>query len=312
MRADNSILSSVAACSTQAILKYHHHLTLPTDRVELQAGRAIHAGLAVLFSGGTREAALKAFVSAYPQAWADSLVPADDRYAFLNVYRILDHWITTHPLHQLPFDLLGSEFVEVGFAQELDEAGEFTLVGLLDALGRDRDVGACHVIDVKSTGRIAGQWEKKWRIASQISGYVWGAALEWQTPIVGAFIVAIEIAKLPTSDRKCKEHGVPYSECSLLHASSVILPVQRTPQQIETWKVNVLLLAKRWRRLLETYPTLDHLEFVPMEGMFHNECQWCAFMDFCTMGRPVHLIGANFVEERWEPFPGAFDETTTS
>lgn len=62
---DNSTLKSVAACSTQALMRYGLHWTADEQSNPLLAGTAVHAALECWFKGGSADAALKVFHERY-------------------------------------------------------------------------------------------------------------------------------------------------------------------------------------------------------------------------------------------------------
>ena len=125
------------------------------------------------------------------------------------------------------------------------------------------------------------------------------------TPVVGAFLNAVEFSKLPSSERKCDKHRVVYAECGHLHATMEMVSVTRTPEVLDAWRQNAIMLAKRYRRMKRAFPALDYVEFVPQEGTFNNACRFCAFGDWCRSGRPLGFVEANFAIEPWEPYERA-------
>jgi hypothetical protein len=65
---DNSTLKSVAACSTQALMRYGLHWTAAEQSAPLAAGTAVHAALERWFRGGMEQDALKIFEESYATA----------------------------------------------------------------------------------------------------------------------------------------------------------------------------------------------------------------------------------------------------
>jgi hypothetical protein len=138
-----------------------------------------------------------------------------------------------------------------------------------------------------------------------VTGYLWGLREVTGLPYVGAFINAINIKKIPESNRRCSDHGTPYSECGLMHAEMELFPVSRTPQQIEAWRVNAIALARRYRARLERVHTAADLPMVPMEGQFAQGggvCRQCMAADFCALGRPAAFVDSMFERAGvWDP-----------
>src|SRR5258708_533070 len=162
---DNSTLTAMATCPTQAALRYVLGLTMDEDRGPLVAGRMAHAILAEYPAGATVDEALRhAEVVAYLE-WATASVEANDRLSGENVTKIMRRWMETHPVSGLPFTVQ-PELVEVGFAVPLDD--DVIFVGRMDALARDSS-GAWYVIEHKTTGWLNEQWRKRFKTSGQIT-----------------------------------------------------------------------------------------------------------------------------------------------
>lgn len=292
---DNSTLAAFARCSSEAALRYGYGYTTVEERAPLKAGTAGHAAMAVWLTGGSKDDAMAAFAASY-QAWAGENVAPGDRLGYENTSAILSAWFESHPLHAFPFR---TQYAEIGFTLPLDDAGEIVFCGRMDGLVKTLDRTGLYVLENKFPGRINEQFLKQFRMGSQVSGYVWGAQQHFRQPVLGAYVNAVEFSKLPNDPvRKCAKHGVVYAECSALHVNSDLRIVERTPEQLESWRVWALTLARRYRRMLQRYPTLEHIEFVPQEGQFTLTCTWCGFHDFCRTGRQQHGM---IQYEPWEP-----------
>ena len=46
---------------------------------------------------------------------------------------------------------------------------------------------------------------------------------------------------------------------------------------------------------------LEGVVNVSMQGRFNEGCTFCAFKDFCRLGRPTRKPKAFFVEDKWDP-----------
>lgn len=302
---DNSMLSTVAECSTEAVLRHVLQYDSREETAHLKAGSAIHEALRVWFEGGSLVDALQKFSEDYEE-WASENNP-EERLSHSNVKIILQNWLETHPVNSFPFRPV-KELVEVGFSYPLDDYGEFVLVGRIDLGVYDLREDAMFVVDHKTTGSINQYWAKQFRLASGLSGYMW-ALQQYLTQgnVVGAYINAIQLSKLPSDPtRKCKDHAVPYVECGPLHAKAELLgPFYRTPAQIAEWRRTAIFLAKKYKALLEMYGDPSKLSKVRMQGMFNGACRFCAFYDFCQQARDVKFIDSLLVKNKWEPFEGA-------
>lgn len=302
--ADNSILRTVARCSTEAVLRHHHGLTSPEEKAAMKAGTVFHHVSEHFFkTQGLDIGGSLAIFDAEYIPWADPIVPSDDRLAWPNVRTIIEQWMLMR-VNLLPFQWPHPDLIEIGFAIELTD--DITFVGRLDGLVKDTQTDSWYVLENKSTGRISSMWRTGYRSDSQVSGYIYAASLHLGTPVVGAFINAIEFSKVPSDPkRKCKAHGVVYKECGPSHTVSDIFNVARTPQALDEWKREAINLATRYEALRDRFPTLADIGNVPVEGKFSGACTYCQFREFCAFGKPLHQVSTMLVEDRWEPYTHA-------
>jgi len=296
---DNSVLYAVATCDTKAVLRHVLGYTSVEESAKRKAGEAGHAALAAFFRGATSREAMIVFREGY-KWWADCNVEAHDRLAYENCAAVLRGWFDTRT-KTLPFTPI-PKFVEIGFKVPLDDNGEFAFIGRMDDIGESKDGSGLYIVDHKFTGRISSEWTKQFQTDSAITGYIWAAAKIAKQPVIGAFINAIEFSKVPTSDRKCKEHGVLYSECGVYHANFDIQVMVRSKQQTEHWRQSAISLAKTYKTLKETFPTVKHADLPSMQGLFNRACTWCEFSGFCGGGRQPHALEAGYVYSPWHPF----------
>lgn len=301
---DNTILNTVASCSTEAVLAHVLDYQSREESAPLLSGQAAHAALAIWFQGISKSDALHEFANIYKD-WADQNVEPGDRLTFLNCHTVLSYWFDTHPPSSFPFRVM-PEHTEIGFSHQLDDEGEFMFFGLLDLFAYDLHDDFCYVVDHKTTGSVNRYWAKQFRLAAQLTGYQWLGQkyLGDEGSVVGSFINAIEFSKLPSDpSRKCPKHSVAYIECGPLHTKTELLgPFMRSPHKIEVWRLNAIELAKRYRSLLMTYPVAQRLHRVKMEGTFNGSCRFCQFYEFCNVDRPLDFIDSHLIQRRWEPW----------
>ncbi len=301
---DNSILTAVATCHTQAAIRYALGLTMPEDRAWLRAGHTAHEILAEHLRGKPIEE-----VMAIPEIisyleWTQSSLPENDRLTGENVNKIMRRWLETHPLSGLPF-AVPEGLVEVGFGVPLSD--DILFVGRMDALAQDAS-GAWYVVEHKTTGRLDETWRRRYRTSAQITGYVWAAQQHLSAPVAGCFVNGIEFGRLPTDTRKCRTHGVPYAECGPLHARFEMLIEHRAPHQLEAWKRDAITLARRFKDLKSRVVDLADIkgQDISMYGQLNGGCNLCQFADYCAVGRPETTGRAMLVHEPWSPYEHAF------
>lgn len=148
---DNTILRTVARCDTEAVLRHVLGLTTVEESAALASGTAAHEALAAWLGGVDLGGAMGTFTAHYGAFVANCARPQDipARLSLVNLTAVLAHWFETHPLTALPY-VPDAELVEVAFAVPLDDAGEFTFTGRLDAVVRDRQHGLLYVLDHKA------------------------------------------------------------------------------------------------------------------------------------------------------------------
>lgn len=320
---DNTLLMAMA-CETKALLRHHHGLTGRTESARLKAGSAGHEALADWLRGADVKTCMETLDREYG-LWAEENIDLDDPLCYTNVATILKFWLEDHPLQQWPL-IVKPEHVEIGFQVPLvDECvcgykeGQhnpyssrcpeyrpaFIFYGRLDALGTRRSDGRLFVIDHKLTGRCDDKFMDKFRLESQMSGYVW-AARQTGFDAAGAYVNGIEalwwLAGLRTPQKKCYKHSVPYEDCMTLHVKQQLQPFDRGPEALEGWHRTAVALARRYRELCRRLPAMEDLHDALQEGMFWRECQWCEFKDFCESQRPLQYAHSVLRHEPWAPF----------
>lgn len=317
---DNSTMAAVAKCDLSALLRYAHGWTSQEESYALTCGTAVHAALEHYFKTGDAKAARQIFrhgngddFAGYEQ-WANENVPVANeaatgwaaRYSYNNVRDILKTWMRRHPLEDEPYRVF-PDLVEIGFSFPLTDGIHF--YGRYDAIVEEKASGQLFVLDHKTTGQLSSDWAHSFRLATQISGYTWAAQQLLGKRVSGAIINGIQISKLPDpvpnkdgTIRKCREHGIGIDECRLTHAKESLAIVQRTPEQIDHWMAQAIILAKRFRKLLRDHPTLESLAQARTQGMFASACRFCDFRSFCEVGRPFDRVQQMLKYNPWKPY----------
>lgn len=305
---DNSALASFYGCTTAAWLRYLQGYTGMEDSAALKAGSAAHKAREVYYKTGQVQDAMLAFMDSY-YGWAKAHVVGDDRLSYDNTFAIVQEYLRSlEPLGDGRFK--GSVLaypepekqIEIADCLPLDAQDGIYYATRMDGLGVYSNGYA--IEEFKTTGMINAIWKNKWKLASQLTGYLWGARQLFELPILGVFVQGLELGKLPSDPgRKCSTHGQKYSQCRLLHAKWETVGLLERPEPlIEGWRQDALAGARKMRDLLVQAPNLADVQALAQEGMFNNNCQWCQFIGMCEMGRQPHLIQANLKVEWWSPF----------
>ena len=294
---DNSRLKATASCHTEAVVKYVFGYQGRDEPAPRKCGKCVHSSLERFFrTGGDVAKAMEVLEFEY-RVFAEENVPDNDRLAWVNIKTIMEEFYANHPIERFPFTPVeGSE--EKGVVKELYPG--VSLFSLIDLQGIEKTIGGKYVIDHKSTGRVTEWWSKQFRIGSQLTGYM------WSVDAVGAYVNAIEMAKLPTpATTKCRIHKVARSECWRQHAKWELLVTTRTPQFTSWWKRDAIALAKTFFGLKEMFEGRPELiQYVGMQGVFNNSCTFCDLRDFCTAEKNPDLIESMLVYAPWVPWEG--------
>lgn len=319
LHVDNTILSAVAECDTQAIVRYVWDLDR-ADKLDLSpplyAGQSAHEALAVWFkTDQNTEAALRAFEVLY-RGWPEEHgVEPGDRFSYANLSGILEHWFRTRGTDGLPFVPLASEdggvLAELSLQAPLyeDEVGRIIFTGLIDLPVQEERTGRFCIVDHKTTGNM---WDigQKYRMDAQLSGYQWLAnetlGREYGIEFDGVGVNAVDFSKMPASGTKCREHGVQYAECGSAHQKSQLLfPIMRPPEEIAEWKATATELALRYREMVAAFggEAGKDLGWIRTQGKFGGACPWCPLMEWCGLQRPRRALVSerSFVEREWRP-----------
>jgi hypothetical protein len=165
----------------------------------------------------------------------------------------------------------------------------------------DKKTGAKAVLDHKTTGKISEWWLKKFRLVSQLSGYVYALGNKYGENVHGAYVNAIEFNKLPVSKNKCRKHGVKYTECRERHCNFQLFNAHRPQHLLDMWLNNAKILAKKYW-MLTAYTEVEMIPFIAQEGKFNNGCTFCQYGLFCFSGRPIDMVDGMFVKMPWMPW----------
>lgn len=299
---DNSILTNVAKCDAWAVAANVLGLRGKEEKIAADMGSVFHSAVEQHFKGNNREKVMEVFNMEYDKIIPVGQVLEEARFAKPNLTKIMERFIAVKPMSVFPFDVIETERVK---GMPLDPAGEFIFWVKRDALVRDQANGAVLPLDHKTTKKITDWWAKKFRLASQLTGYMWFTSEEQGVPVQECFVNGVELGLLPTSTKKCKAHGVPYSECSAEHAVFQLLRYGRSEEQIDRWKKDALILARRFAVLKSVFE--GHLELLPQvsrNGSFNESCVFCEFKEWCRRGFRQADAEQFVVYDPWEPWVG--------
>ena len=279
-------LQMAADCPERLALRLAGYDSVDDKALSLRAGVAVHEALAAWMKGGDWQAALLPY-----KEWCDEndILPTERR-SYENILQVLGEVIARHPRSALPFEVTAPDYVEIDFVAPLGEASDGTpidLIGVIDALARDRRTGQFVVIDHKTTGRLDESYIGTFNYDTQLTAYLLGVQEVTGETVLEGWINAIQLAKVPDSDRKCATHGTPYRECGPLHVKQTFVRVQRSREQLEEFRKLALRRAEKYvlpvARKVQKKPERAILT-APRDGMFGRTCDFCEFKTWCITG----------------------------
>jgi len=298
---DNSKLTDFAECDARAIARHVFGLQGKGDKIAADIGNAYHAALPLHFQGQAKQAIMQTFEVEYNKVIPPGQEPEEARFERSNCRKIMDRYCDVRTVAEFPFTVFAFEETK-GVKLAEDEQGEIIFWVKRDMLGQDRQTNAIVPIDHKTTGKLSDWWARKFRLASQLSGYCSFTAQEYQQPVLQAYVNAIEVSKLPDSTRKCATHKKMYQECGHLHANFQLYRYTRSPQQLEKWKADAIALAKRARTLTQGFSDINLLKYATRQGSFNEGCVFCDLKEWCLADFEPKVAMEYCVHDPWEPW----------
>lgn len=268
-------------------------LPQPSSSLSMLAGTWGHKALAAYWDDDWEEA-LRPY-----EELSNQLGITDDRRGYANLRTLLSAWTSTHPLGSLPFDTLDRKTTEVSFVVNLGEIKEaksgkivpVDMIGYQDKLVRDKRTGRLLPLEHKFPGKINDSLISKfaeWDI--QVTAYIVAAAQILGEEVDEAWVNAIEVSKVPSSDRKCPKHGVPYKECGPLmdirepHVRTTFIPARRNKSRQQEFVRSALDICERYVLPVARAVAKRGAEVAtrtPRDGQFTGACDYCEFRRWC-------------------------------
>jgi PD-(D/E)XK nuclease superfamily len=314
---DNSLLAAVAKCDTYDYVTYCTHLVPKGTALAIEAGAAIHLGLAEWMRGGMQRASIPRVLATIRQAYQPAVtawelreekpLPQGDRFQPEWVYGIIQRWLNTYS-ERFPYRVV-SDVIERPVAApltELKDGRAVWIVARLDARVRKFAVGGHYNLDWKTTKRITDWWKAKTKVRSQFLGQLWIAEAQGE-PLEGVILGVIEIPERHRAEF-CKTHKRPFKECDLEHATWDWIDISPKRLELPVWHAGAVALARRHLRLLKRAERdgIAGVSEVLMQGRFNESCTFCELREWCKNGRPTRPanVRALFEKRVWDPLRG--------
>jgi hypothetical protein len=287
-------------------MRYGLHYTSKKEQAAAMAGKAGHKAFKAYFAGEGKEKALIDFDEVYAPFCVEN-PPQEERLSYQNVADIMEEWLRMHEGKTWPFVPV-VEQLEKGVKVVLCEGIEF--FALIDMPVRTHE-GSPAVADHKTTGRINDWWLRKFRLASQLTGYAWALGVSTGEDVERVFVNVLELPKLPEpSTKKCRTHGVAYEECRLKHFNFQLTVMSRSEAIKHQWLCDAKLLAQKFLSLKKAFTSVEFVPYLDleMEGAFNNGCTFCEFQDWCRTDRTPGWAEQNLVKQEWSPWEEGGEE----
>lgn len=279
-------------CPTRMVLNlqgYRDADTSAGNYRSMDAGTAGHNALAAWLRGENWIEALE-----YYREYSAENGMVDDRRGYSNMRNVLSAVVNRHPIDSLPFTFDDPRYVEVPFSVPLgtvsvsDEQIDVALIGVMDGCPVDRRTSQRWVLEHKFTGKLDDQFIRRFTYSDpQTTAYCYAVREITGEDHAGCWVNAVQMAMVPSSDRKCKEHGVNYAECGPLHVKQTFVPVERDSTDLDEFRRVSLRVAKR---AIQAQMYADkHGECAatttPRLGPFTNACDWCDYFKWCRVSK---------------------------
>lgn len=301
LQISNSMLQLVFDCPTRVTMRLLGR-TGTEPNASLECGRAFHEFLAEYYITGSVTSVLQisgpgdSGAGTHYREWCERFLNNEDRRWWENVARIAEEYTERYwPIDELQFTV-DPERIEVEFVMPLGTLKDGTpldMIGVLDGIVRDKLTNSLYILEHKTTGQLTGPYREGFSYDPQNTEYLWAAGNTLGEPVHGSYVDIIEIAPVPSSDRKCSKHGVKYAECGPDHIKMEFLRVDRTPAMVERWKRNAMLGGERLLKLARRAKDYgdEAATATATYGEVTGACKFCEFKAWClTNNRSLSMI----------------------
>lgn len=287
---DSTIRKDIAACPQLANWSHIQHLRPKGQNVHLHFGSCYAKGLEIFRKafygkGLSFEDCLAKSAKSIILEWGEFISPPAPISGHLKTLdscldALLSYFIQWPPADDVirPLMIDGKPSVEWSFALPIPdikhpETGEPILyAGRFDMLAEYS--GAVFVEDDKTTGALGASWLNQWKLASQMTGYIW-AAKEYGFPVQGAIIRGAAILK----------RDITFA-----------MVIEQRPQwMIDRW---LLQLQRDVTRLIEMWKA-DYYDY-SLDGAC-SSYGGCKYLTLCTSKDPAPWIKSDYEVHYWDP-----------
>ena len=283
---DSSIRKEFEMCPQRAAYSYFRNITLKGGNIHLHFGACFAKGLETvrLAFYGEELSVIDSLNKGYKAIilkWEDFEPPDNSKKTLASCLLALQEYFIQYPPDTdviKPLIIDGKPTVEFTFAIPIPgmkhpETGEPLLYGgRFDMLCSYHN--AVFIEDDKTASQLGMSWSKQFKLASQLTGYVW-AGKQYGYPIQGAIVRGVGILKSSITHQMIIESRPEWMIDRWLE--QLIRDVER---MITQWKSGVWDMS------------LDHA-CASYGG--------CPFLNLCMSPQPENWIKTHYEEKRWNP-----------
>jgi putative RecB family exonuclease len=246
-----SRLSTYEQCPRQYRYKYVDRIPREDETVESFMGHCVHAALERLYADlqMAKEVTLPEILEHYRQAWGagwhEGIRIVRQEYTAEQYRRLGERCLTAYYHRHAPFDEGTTLGLEAKMAVALDEAGAYTIQGIIDRLVEVGE-GRYEIHDYKTGGRLPSQ--------DRLDG----------DRQLALYQLAVEAAWPDAKDVELVWHYLVFDR---------VLRSRRNREELEGLKRETIALVEK----IEADTT-----FAPRESPL---CNWCAYQDLCPVRR---------------------------
>jgi hypothetical protein len=306
-KVDNQRLQDIEKCEAAGIARHALGLQSKASKYAADIGSAFHLFLRAYFMGATTKDCLAILETEHNKIFPPGQEPEEPRFERLNCLAIAQRYIERHPLEKFPFTVVESEVVR---GLPLDPNGDIMFYVKRDMLVEEKGSQMRVPVDHKTTRKINEWFSREQRMSSQITGYIWFSGQETKQFVPKAYINAIELGKLPDSNKKCPTHKVLYRECGPEHAVFQLFYCLRSSEAVEKWRQDAIVLAKKAQMLFEAFGDVAALPYALRNGAFNKQCKFCEYQKWCILDFDYSLLGDYVVYNPWEPWAEEQQQST--
>ena len=292
---DNTELDFYRRCPRYYLYRAVHQKSGLADAIPLHFGIAVHTALEMVFKGSEFWTAIESAVTYF--------APFDNGADLKRSVGTLRHILTHYFAYYTPETFTPiTGMVEIGFAVELSPSVMYT--GRLDAFGTLNGYRGKWLMDHKTAWRVDDYQLKP---HNQFTGYIY-AGKQYFEDMDGLVANLVLVAKDACTMKKRGEEeylkGKAPEDCFFRTTT------QRTPAELEAWRVETLYLVEQIKRSLDDNRWPQNTTYGCKA--FNHQCEFYPVCIQPTEGEQLELLNSPLYKSNpWEPYVGEEETNQT-